>query len=101
MPCIDCLFERASALTAFLVASLHEDQYGVAQGDIPKVLEAFIQYLSTLESYAAELNRAADDGLYPTHVVRAQVSDSVQPTIDGKSMLHSTLCQGCHIAESV
>lgn len=67
------------------MASLHEDQYGVAQGDIPKVLEAFIQYLSTLENYAAELNRGADDGIYPVQVVRMQMSDTVQPTIDGKS----------------
>lgn len=69
-----------------MIASLHEDQYGVAQGDIPKVLEAFIQYLSTLEGYAAELNRAADDGKYPAAIVRAQVSESVQPTIDGESL---------------
>lgn len=66
------------------MASLHEDKYGVAQGDIPEVVETFMQYLSTLESYAAEFNRAADDGIYPTHVVRAQVSGSVQPTIDGE-----------------
>jgi hypothetical protein len=71
------------ALTAFLVASLHEDRYGVAQGDIAKVLEAFIKYLSALESYAAELNRAGDDGLYPMPIVRAQIASSIQPTIDG------------------
>lgn len=66
-----------------MVASLHEDKYGVAQGDIPKVLEAFVQYLGALESYAAELNRTADEGVFPAAVVRARVSDTVQPTIDG------------------
>lgn len=67
-----------------MVASLHEDQYGVAQSDIPKVLEAFVQYLGALEGYAADLNRAADEGRYPAAIVRARVSESVQPTIDGK-----------------
>jgi hypothetical protein len=64
------------------MASLHEDQYGVAQGDIPKVLEAFILYLGMLESYAAELNALADDGKLPTAAVRQQVSEHVQPLID-------------------
>lgn len=67
-----------------MVASLHEDQYGVAQSDIPKVLEAFVQYLGALESYAAELNRAADEGQYPASVVRARISEFVQPSIDGE-----------------
>lgn len=78
-----------TALTAFMVASLHEDQYGVAQSDIPKVLEAFVQYLGALEGYAAELNRAADEGQYPAAIVRARVSESVQPAIDSKSGSHS------------
>ena len=64
------------------MASLHEDRYGVAQSDIPKVLEAFILYLGTLESYAAELNALADEGKLPTAAVKGQVSQHVQPVID-------------------
>lgn len=75
-------------MTALMVASLHEDQYGVAQSDIPKVLEAFIKYLNTLESYNAELNKAADDGIFPSAIVREQVSQSVQARIDGEQILY-------------
>lgn len=64
------------------MASLHEDQYGVAQGDIPKALEAFVLYLCTLESYAAELNALADEGRLSIVAVRQQVSEHVQPLID-------------------
>jgi nucleoporin NDC1 len=36
-------------LANLICASLREDPYGVAQGDIPKVLEAFVLYLMELE----------------------------------------------------
>lgn len=37
------------AIANLICASLREDPYGVAQGDIPKVLEAFVLYLMELE----------------------------------------------------
>jgi nucleoporin NDC1 len=64
------------------MASLQEDRYGVAQADIPKILEGLVTYLSTLESYTKELNQLADDGKFPSAVVRTAVSGSIQPLVD-------------------
>lgn len=44
-----------AALANLVCASLHEDPYGVAQGDIPKVLEAFVLYLMELEKLSRTL----------------------------------------------
>lgn len=43
------------ALANLLCASLREDPYGVAQGDITKVLEAFVLYLMELEKLTKTL----------------------------------------------
>ncbi|BGO89507.1 hypothetical protein NBRC10512_003968 [Rhodotorula toruloides] len=48
------------ALSNLICASLTEDPYGVAQRDIPKVLEAFVRYLAILDSVAAEMQSAAE-----------------------------------------
>ncbi|KAL0959063.1 hypothetical protein HGRIS_014363 [Hohenbuehelia grisea] len=47
------IIEVLSHLTC---ASLTEDQYGVVQRDIPKILEAFLSFLSAIEEYQVELN---------------------------------------------
>lgn len=44
-----------TALSHLLCASLQEDTYGVAQRDIPKVIEGFVLYLLALESLTAQL----------------------------------------------
>lgn len=36
-------------------ASLTEDRYGVVQRDIPKILEAFLSFLSVIEEYQLEI----------------------------------------------
>jgi hypothetical protein len=36
-------------------ASLTEDRYGVVQRDIPRILEAFVSFLTTIEGYQAEI----------------------------------------------
>ncbi|EMD32361.1 hypothetical protein CERSUDRAFT_118729 [Gelatoporia subvermispora B] len=43
-------------LSAFVCASLAEDQYGVVQRDIPKILEALLSFLQAVEDYQAEVN---------------------------------------------
>ncbi|KWU46467.1 hypothetical protein RHOSPDRAFT_15271 [Rhodotorula sp. JG-1b] len=48
------------ALSNLICASLTEDPYGVTQRDIPKVLEAFVRFLSALKSLSADLEAAAD-----------------------------------------
>ncbi|GAA6064070.1 hypothetical protein JCM10212_001476 [Sporobolomyces blumeae] len=53
-----CAVQALSNLTC---ASLHEDPYGVAQRDIPKVLEAFVRYLSVLEAVEREFESVATD----------------------------------------
>jgi hypothetical protein len=54
-----------TALSNLICASLTEDPYGVAQRDIPKILEAFVRYLSVLDGVAAELEAVADKTLGP------------------------------------
>ena len=49
-----------TALSNLICASLTEDPYGVTQRDIPKVLEAFVRFLSALKSLSADLEAAAD-----------------------------------------
>ncbi|GAA5896308.1 hypothetical protein JCM8208_001844 [Rhodotorula glutinis] len=51
------------ALSNLICASLKEDPYGVTQRDIPKVLEAFVRYLSVLDALSAELEATADKAL--------------------------------------
>ncbi|GAA5863792.1 hypothetical protein JCM1840_005768 [Sporobolomyces johnsonii] len=48
------------ALANLTCASLHEDPYGVAQRDIPKILEAFVRYLAVLEALQGELSALAE-----------------------------------------
>ena len=52
-----------TALSNLICSSLKEDPYGVTQRDIPKVLEAFVRYLSVLDALAAELEAQADKAL--------------------------------------
>ena len=42
-------------LSHLACASLNEDRYGVVQRDLPKILEAFLSFLGTLEEYRAEI----------------------------------------------
>ncbi|KAG1726683.1 nucleoporin protein Ndc1-Nup [Suillus lakei] len=44
------------ALSHFVCASLSEDRYGVVQRDIPRILEAFLSFLSAIEEYQIEVN---------------------------------------------
>ncbi|KAI5474144.1 nucleoporin protein Ndc1-Nup family protein, partial [Pseudohyphozyma bogoriensis] len=48
------------ALSNLLCASLQEDPYGVAQRDIPKVLEGFVLYLLALETLTAQLTASVE-----------------------------------------
>lgn len=48
------------ALSNLVCASLTEDPYGVAQRDIPKILEAFVRFLSVVKSLRAELEDVAE-----------------------------------------
>ncbi|KAG2151633.1 nucleoporin protein Ndc1-Nup [Suillus bovinus] len=44
------------ALSHFVCASLSEDRYGVVQRDIPRIIEAFLSFLSAIEQYQIEVN---------------------------------------------
>ena len=46
----------ATALSQLVCASLNEDRYGVVQRDIPRILEAFLSFLSAIEEYQIEVN---------------------------------------------
>lgn len=47
------MFTVISRLTC---ASLTEDRYGVVQRDIPRILEAFLSFLSAVEEYQLQVN---------------------------------------------
>jgi len=42
-------------LASLVCASLTEDRYGVVQRDIPRILEAFLSFLTVLEEYQVEV----------------------------------------------
>lgn len=43
------------ALSYLVCASLKEDQYGIVQRDIPKILESFTSFLSAIEEYQLQI----------------------------------------------
>jgi nucleoporin NDC1 len=59
---------RTPALSHLLGASLTEDQYGVAQRDIPRVVEALLAYLAAVDAFAAEVGRRRGRGGIETFV---------------------------------
>lgn len=50
-----------SALSNLTCASLNEDPYGVAQRDIPKILEGFVRFLAVLEGLEREFEVIAKE----------------------------------------
>lgn len=50
------LLNSATALSHFVCTSLSEDRYGVVQRDIPRIIEAFLSFLSAIEEYQIEVN---------------------------------------------
>lgn len=44
-------------LAGLVCASLTEDRYGVVQRDIPRILEAFVSFLTALEEYQLEVTK--------------------------------------------
>lgn len=49
-----------AALANLLCASLKEDPYGVAQRDIPKILEGLVRYLDVLDELIESLTASAE-----------------------------------------
>lgn len=43
-------------LSHLTCASLSEDRYGTVQRDIPRIIEAFLSFLSAIEEYQVEIN---------------------------------------------
>jgi hypothetical protein len=80
--------ERLTALTFLVTHSLDEDAYGFAQRDIPKILEAFVLFLSALEAFAGDLRTAANTK-GDSDAWKAIMED-VQPLIDGSLLCSPT-----------
>jgi len=87
-------------LSRLACASLKEDRYGVVQRDLPKILEAFLSFLATLEDYRAEIVKtcpsheeiAALTGKDQEDKLRAlqEITEAVEPLDqlqDGASLL--------------
>lgn len=89
-----------TALSNLICASLTEDPYGVTQRDIPKVLEAFVRFLSALKSLSADLEAAADavaGGREEKDRARRVVEKEVGEVQDGESR---SLTDGSHSISS-
>jgi nucleoporin NDC1 len=69
---------RPTALSHLVTASLQEDDFGVVQQELPKILEAFVTYLRALEALIDELNQAGPDA-------QAAVLEVVAPVNSGAS----------------
>lgn len=81
-----------TALSNLICASLKEDPYGVTQRDIPKVLEAFVRYLSVLDALAESLQAMAEKalgGAEEREKARAVVEREVGEVQDGESRVPS------------
>ncbi|SCV69567.1 BQ2448_2587 [Microbotryum intermedium] len=67
------------ALSNLLCASLKEDTYGVAQRDIPRVLEGFVLYLNTLDALASSLSSTAESNhsKEAKEQLQTRISDSI------------------------
>lgn len=86
LPNADLDKSAAIALGSLLMASIKEDQYGVAQADIAKVLEAFVLYMKVVDGYIVELKQSVEKGLYAQGAVETTVHSIVRPLSEG------TLC---------
>ena len=84
LPNADIDIAAVNALGALVMASLHEDQYGVVQGDIPKIVEAFVLYTDAVEAYITELQQAVEKGQYAKEVVEDSLSRQVMPLKQGR-----------------
>ncbi|GAA5830168.1 hypothetical protein JCM3766R1_002807 [Sporobolomyces carnicolor] len=78
-----CAVQALSNLTC---ASLTEDPYGVAQRDIPRILEGFVRYLSVLESLEKEFemdvrDKQDEDVRERWHQVERETVGTVEDTL--------------------
>ncbi|KAJ7054224.1 hypothetical protein C8F01DRAFT_1164428 [Mycena amicta] len=61
VPRSEVCVEAVEVLTHFTSASLTVDRFGVAQRDIPRILEALLAFLGAIETAQAELRGKAED----------------------------------------
>jgi hypothetical protein len=67
-----------TALTSLMLASLKEDQYGIAQKSLTKVVESFVSHAQVLERVVKELGDGSDEEMQ-----KALLSE-VQPLLHGE-----------------
>ncbi|KAH9923390.1 nucleoporin protein Ndc1-Nup [Amylocystis lapponica] len=85
----------ASVLCRLTCASLADDQYGVVQRDIPRILEALLAFLTAVEEYQAEIN-AAHPPPSPEEVERMSAKE-----IAGRERLAVELAQAGDVLSEV
>ena len=52
---VDVVTDEGLVLSHHVCASLTEDQYGVVQWDMPKILEAMVRFLGEVDKWRAEI----------------------------------------------
>lgn len=78
-PAVD--FWAIEALSNLLCCSLHDDPYGTAQKELPRVMEAFLGYSDALDTFVKESVQNDADGL-----AKEALSKQLQPLLSGVSM---------------
>ena len=68
-------------LSHYVCASLTEDQYGVVQRDIPKILEAMVRFLGEVDKWRAEILATSSLTVTPASVDSSPSASSA--TADG------------------
>ncbi len=66
-----------TVLSHYVCASLTEDQYGVVQRDIPKILEAMVRFLREVDKWRAEISVASSS---PAPGAAAAATANVSPS---------------------
>ena len=56
---VDVVTDEGLVLSHYVCASLTEDQYGVVQWDMPKILEAMVRFLGEVDKWRAEISAAS------------------------------------------
>ena len=67
-------------LSHYVCASLAEDQYGVVQRDIPKILEAMVRFLGEVDKWRAEISAASSLTVTPASVDSSPSASSATAT---------------------
>ena len=78
-------------LSHYVCASLMEDQYGIVQRDIPKILEAMVRFLGVVDKWRAEIS--AGSSLADSTATTAERPNQDQQAEEERSKANAVLTE--------